>query len=66
MSIARSVRRHTFDLNPLAVATISWPNEGKLISRSLIDAYMGESNGELIPKGGKLNWKKQKFENRMA
>jgi len=43
-----------------------WPNEGELISRSMIDAYMGESNGELILDGEKLIWKKQNFENRMA
>jgi len=43
-----------------------WPNEGELLSRSMINAYMGESNGELILEGEKLIWKKQNFENRMA
>jgi len=32
----------------------------------MIDAYMEESNGELVHEGEKLIWKKQNFENRMA
>jgi len=43
-----------------------WPNEGEFISRRMIDAYMEESNGELVHEGEKLIWKKQNFENRMA